>query len=1029
LLLYLAVERGRPIRRATLQDLVFPDQTEKNAAHSLRELVYQLRRSGAAFIADGNGIAIGRDQAWLDFEGLDATGRLADAQVAQLEGGFLPGYAPEYSESLSEWLAGARARTTFALTRALVVAARQSRSVGDWVRAERAARACLAFDPVNEEATLVLAEALAIGGAKAQAIQLLDAFISEVSESSRSLSLPASVLRRRIGEHTASYSSSPSRSQFVGRDAEMQILTDCLKSARAHRGNAAVVIGDAGLGKTRLAQAFVELAELEGVRTVSVTAQPHDVHRPFGVFADLLPSLMALPGALGASPDSLRRLEWLTAHRAEGVDTFAESVEASESMLHALTHAIIDLIDAISTECTLLLFVEDLHSRDEASRRILGYLLSAHKRRRLLVLTTSRLLSVVHSFPAEAVTPIALGALEDAAMVRLIEAHCETAGCIVDEAMSEWLRTACAGNPLFLESLLGHFADTGQRFGFPPTLSGLLKGRISGLSERALVVLQMCALLGRRATPELIEEATELPRYELTRGIHELEAARLVRTTDRLVQPWHALVGDTARELTSPTELQMLHRHVAMTLEKHIDEDRSATIVWECAEHWLASGGAERALKAVHRCARHAVDIGRPDAAAGLLSRALALSATASERSAIARQLVVAADACANNELVFEAVAALRSERQPVQHDDIEFAEFRARTREYRLARQGEQPLLNCVRDRDATPDHRVAAAVQLLKYADTNLDRELAATAVGALPEDVVARANRVARLEYLTIRSASVGEIAMSAEYARELVAAAQSEPSIRRVPLTINAAIAMGHSGNVEEALALAEGAWNEAMELTAVSFSLKICTFVAETHIELGHRDVGLQWLAKCDQLIEEYPTLARDFTVAALHLGIAMVDEDAGKARSIFDSLDRSGAFEGGNLRIRWRRVAAVRIRQLEGSHRITDDDLAALMTGARDGAILGGICDLEAGTAALALLGSGKREEARDWLSRYLNEHRRSRGSLSAGLSIAMERAAAGARLLRKRTDKRRARHAADLLSGSGECPRVVSKQ
>jgi len=46
LLLYLAAERGRRIPRSILQDLIFPDQAERNARHSLRELVYQLRQVG-----------------------------------------------------------------------------------------------------------------------------------------------------------------------------------------------------------------------------------------------------------------------------------------------------------------------------------------------------------------------------------------------------------------------------------------------------------------------------------------------------------------------------------------------------------------------------------------------------------------------------------------------------------------------------------------------------------------------------------------------------------------------------------------------------------------------------------------------------------------------------------------------------------------------------------------------------------------------------------------------------------------------
>ena len=56
LLLYLAAERGRPVSRATLQDLIFPDQTDKNARHSLRELVYQFRQMGLPLLSSDEGL-------------------------------------------------------------------------------------------------------------------------------------------------------------------------------------------------------------------------------------------------------------------------------------------------------------------------------------------------------------------------------------------------------------------------------------------------------------------------------------------------------------------------------------------------------------------------------------------------------------------------------------------------------------------------------------------------------------------------------------------------------------------------------------------------------------------------------------------------------------------------------------------------------------------------------------------------------------------------------------------------------------
>ena len=123
----------------------------------------------------------------LDLDLLVAANCLTDHDLRQIEFGFLTGYAPEHSEAFGEWLAAYRARATFEICKVVVTEVNRSRNVGDWGRAERAARACLAIDPLNEAATMVMAEALTVGGAKTQAVRLLDTYIAEVGDGAREL--------------------------------------------------------------------------------------------------------------------------------------------------------------------------------------------------------------------------------------------------------------------------------------------------------------------------------------------------------------------------------------------------------------------------------------------------------------------------------------------------------------------------------------------------------------------------------------------------------------------------------------------------------------------------------------------------------------------------------------------------------------------------------------------------------------------------------------------------------------------------
>ena len=157
-----------------------------------------------------------------------------------------------------------------------------------------------AFDPLNEEATLALAEATALNGSKASAVAILDHFIAELNAGPRDIRIPASVLRRRIAERLAAPYSASAEACFVGRDDIVALLTTQLRGLRRAHGSSCLLWGAAGIGKSRVALAATRVATLEGVRVSRTVCQASDTSRPLSVFADLVPSLLDLPGSLDA---------------------------------------------------------------------------------------------------------------------------------------------------------------------------------------------------------------------------------------------------------------------------------------------------------------------------------------------------------------------------------------------------------------------------------------------------------------------------------------------------------------------------------------------------------------------------------------------------------------------------------------------------------------------------------------------------------------------------------------------------------
>src|SRR5690242_20443199 len=90
LLLYLAAERGRSVPRTTLQELIFPDQLDRNGRHSLRELVYQLRQLGAEVETGGEGLRIPEARVQTDYDAVVEGDMPGADHVAAAGGGFLP---------------------------------------------------------------------------------------------------------------------------------------------------------------------------------------------------------------------------------------------------------------------------------------------------------------------------------------------------------------------------------------------------------------------------------------------------------------------------------------------------------------------------------------------------------------------------------------------------------------------------------------------------------------------------------------------------------------------------------------------------------------------------------------------------------------------------------------------------------------------------------------------------------------------------------------------------------------------------
>ena len=144
----------------------------------------------------------------------------------------------------------------------------------------------------------------------------------------------------------------------------------------------------------------------------------------------------------------------------------------------------------------------------------------------------------------------------------------------------------------------------------------------------------------------------------------------------------------------------------------------SPALWWEAGIRWRDAGESDRAIRAFIECARHATQIGRPSDAAHILDAALDLSASDEAMIAAARELIIAADRSGEPNLVLRAQHVLHCAGVPSKHDDSSGVAARVLYR-YADSRGTLELTRRCLCATDATPEHRVSAAIVGLKGAD----------------------------------------------------------------------------------------------------------------------------------------------------------------------------------------------------------------------------------------------------------------------------------------------------------------------
>ena len=417
--------------------------------------------------------------------------------------------------------------------------------------------------------------------------------------------------------------------RLVGGDREMTALESALEEARDGRGLMVALVGEPGIGKSRLAVEIVRRAEAEGFATAWTSSPSYASAFPYQLVVQLVPQLLergatedteaALRAAhLGADEGTIRTwarvIDDVLGTATEPAPELADLSPAGKQRI--LVHAIGALLRARTAARPMLVVLDDLHWADPASLAVVEELLATVPDLALVLMATYRS-TWSHGWEGRsAYEQINLRPLraEDA---RRMATELATGQSLADDVAERVLERS-GGNPLFLEELVHgerSASPDGGPHRLPASIHEMLLARLDALPADARRVLQVASVVGmafeERAVADLVAAAAgddgatgdgasdggaagdmvDEALRELQRA--ELVQARGVAATDRTYVFRHPLIHEVAYGSLLTSTRRTLHGRVGRWLEEHGGDDR----VNELARHFEHSDDRDRARR------------------------------------------------------------------------------------------------------------------------------------------------------------------------------------------------------------------------------------------------------------------------------------------------------------------------------------------------------------------------------------------------------------------------------------------------
>jgi len=423
---------------------------------------------------------------------------------------------------------------------------------------------------------------------------------------------------------------------FIGREREMELLMDAYERAKAGRGQAISLVGEAGVGKSRFLYEFRKTIASQDATFIEGRCLSYGRGAAYHVVADVLKSAFVIREGdrddrikdrvnrglkeLGVeeSQTSPYLLELLSV-KDSGMDRISMSPEGRKDRIREALKRIV----LKSAELRpLVMAVEDLHWMDRSSEEVLRYMLESIPGARVLIIFTYRP-EYVHTWGGKSyhsqVNLNRLSNRESLAMAAHILGTDQIEGGLQDSILEK-----TEGIPFFIEEFLSSLRDLGmiekrdevyrltkdiRHVAIPSTIQEVIMARVDALPETAKTVLQTGSVIEREFSYHLIRKVTQLPEQELLSQLSVLRNAELLY--ERGIYPEstyifkHALTREVVYESMLTRRRKQLHVDVADAIEE-IHEGDLDEYYEVLAEHYVIGESYEKGAQYCRQAGRKA---------------------------------------------------------------------------------------------------------------------------------------------------------------------------------------------------------------------------------------------------------------------------------------------------------------------------------------------------------------------------------------------------------------------------------------